>query len=203
MLLSIDWATLAFQIANFLLLAVLLYHFLFRPVMKNVRQRAEEKEQLAREMARDHAESARMRAELEARLARAEEEAEAIIDRAREEAEAERAEILRETRAEVERILVEAHADASRLRQQEIEHFHAELIETIVAISSLQIGRIAPPEVHDKLVQELNDRIWEMGHSEMQRVEALRRSLGDRTPVAHVTTAVSYTHLTLPTIYSV
>jgi F0F1-type ATP synthase delta subunit len=38
-------------------------------------------------------------------------------------------------------------------------------------------------------VQQLSDRIWELGRSEMERVETFRRSLGDRTPTAYVTTA--------------
>ncbi|HEC33912.1 MAG TPA: hypothetical protein ENI37_04275, partial [Chloroflexi bacterium] len=43
--------------------------------------------------------------------------------------------------------------------------------------------------VHDSLVQQLSDRIWELGRSEMERVETFRRSLGDRAPTAYVTTA--------------
>jgi F-type H+-transporting ATPase subunit delta len=39
------------------------------------------------------------------------------------------------------------------------------------------------------LVQQLSDRIWEMGRSEMQQVETLRRALGDREPTVYVTTA--------------
>jgi F-type H+-transporting ATPase subunit b len=188
-MLNLDMATIAFQIINFLVLAALLYRFLFRPVMRGVKERADEKERLAHEMAREREEAAQLRAELEGRLAHAKEEAAAIIAQAGEQAEAERKELLYEVQAEAERLLVEAHTDAHRLRQQAVDEFHGDLLDAILEISGQVIGRTAPPELHDALVQQLNDSIWELGRSEMQRVEAFRRSLGDRDPTAYVTTA--------------
>ena len=43
-MLNLDTATIAFQIVNFLVLAALLNYFLFRPVMRNMKDRAAEKE---------------------------------------------------------------------------------------------------------------------------------------------------------------
>jgi len=188
-MLNLDVATIIFQIVNFLALAALLYWFLFRPVTRSVKARRAERKRLAEQIAQDREDAETLRAELEARLASAEEEAAAIIARAQEQARDERATLLQETQAEVERILVEAHTDAHRLRQQTVEDFHDELLDTILELCSWVIERAAPPEVHDALVQQLNDRIWELGRSEMERVETFRRSLGDRTPTAHVTTA--------------
>ncbi len=188
-MLNLDIWTIVFQIINFLALTAALYYFLFRPVMRNVEERAVEKKQLARELAQERQEAARLRTELEVRLAHTEEEAAAIITKAQAQAEAEREALLRETHAEVERNLIEAHADAHRLRQQAVDDFHDEMLNTILEVSGWVIGRAAPPEVHDALVQQLSDRIWELGRSEMERVETFRRSLGDRTPTAYVTTA--------------
>jgi F-type H+-transporting ATPase subunit b len=188
-MLNLDFATIAFQIANFLAMVVLLYYFLFRPAMGRVKERRAEKEQLAREAAQDREEAEKLRAELEARLAEADEEADEIITEAQRRAEEERKALLEETRAEAERILAEAHTDAHRLRRQAVEDFHDELLDAILDISGQVIGRVAPPEVHDKLVEQLNDRIWELGRSDMERVEAFRVSLGDRAPTAYVTSA--------------
>jgi F-type H+-transporting ATPase subunit b len=188
-MLNLDVWTIVFQIINFLVLAAVLYYLLFRPVMRGVKERAAEKERLARELAQEREEAARLRTELEARLAHAGEEAAAIVVTAQEQAEVERKALLQETQAEVERFLVEAHADAQRLRQQTVDDSHADLLDAILEISGGVIGRAAPPEVHDALVQQLCDRIWELGRSEMDRVETFRRSLGDRTPMAYVTTA--------------
>jgi F-type H+-transporting ATPase subunit b len=188
-MLNLDFATIAFQIANFLALTALLYYFVFQPVMSRVKERRAEKERLAREMAQDREEAEKLRAELEARLAEAEEEADEIIAEAQKRAEEERAALLEETHEEVERILAEAHTDAHRLQRQAVEQFHEELLDAILDISGQVIGRVAPPEVHDKLTQQLNDRIWELGRSDMRRVETFRLSLGDRAPTAYVTSA--------------
>ncbi len=188
-MLNLDFATIAFQIINFLALAALLYYFLFQPVMDSVKERVAEKERLAREMAQDREEAAKLRAELEARLERADEEAAAIIAEAQEQAEAERTALLEEVHAEAERILVEAHADAQRLRQQAVEDSYDDVLDAILDISGQVIGRTTPPEVHDALVRQLNDRIWELGRHEMERVETIRRSLSDRAPTAYVTSA--------------
>ena len=188
-MLNLDVWTIVFQTVNFLALAAALYYLLFRPVMRNVEKRAAEKERLAHELAQEREEAAGLRAELEARLAHAGEEAAAIVATAQEQAETERKALLQETQAEVERFLVEAHADAHRLRQQTVDESHADLLDAVLEISGGVIGRAAPPEVHDALVQQLSDRIWELGRSEMDRVETFRHSLGDRTPTAYVTTA--------------
>jgi F-type H+-transporting ATPase subunit b len=188
-MLNLDVATVIFQVINFLALAALLYYFLFRPVMRNVRARDAERERLAQETARERDEAERLRAELEARLARAEEEAAAIIVEAQDQAKIERTELLQEAQAEVERILVEAHADGQRVQQQAVDDFHEELLDAIIELSGWAISNTALPEVHDALVQQLNDRIWELGRSEMERVETFRRALGDRAPTAYVATA--------------
>jgi F-type H+-transporting ATPase subunit b len=188
-MLELDVATIVFQIINFLVLVALLYRFLFQPVMRRVKERALEKEHLTREIAQEREAASRLRAELDERLAQAKEEAAEIIAQAPAQIETERVALLSETQAEVERILVEAHADARNLRRQAVNDFHEDLLDAILDISGQVIGRIAPPELHDALVQRLNDGIWELGRSQMERVEMFRRALGDRTPTAYITAA--------------
>ena len=188
-MINLDIATIIFQIANFLALAGLLYYFVFRPVMRSMKARAAEQEQLEQEIERNREAAAQLRAELEARLEHAEEEAAAVIARAQEQAQIERKALLEEADKEIERVLAEAHADAHRLRSQAMDDFHDELLDAILEISGQLIGQAAPSEMHDALIQQLSDRIWELGRSEMERVEAFRRSLGERVPTAYVTTA--------------
>jgi F-type H+-transporting ATPase subunit b len=188
-MLNLDVATITFQIINFLILAAALYYFLFRPMMRRMKERAADKERLTQDLAQERQKAEGLRTELEARLANAEAEAAAIVAQARQRAEAERGALLEEARSEVERILVEAHSDAYRMRQQATDEFHEELLDAILGIGGSVIGRVAPPEVHDTMVQELSDRIWEMGRSEMARVETFRRTLSERAPTVFVTSA--------------
>ncbi len=188
-MLDIDLATVAFQIVDFLLLAWLLNRFLFAPAIRRIRVRAMERARMERELAAEVEKAQRLREELEARLAKAEEEAATIITEAQDQAEARRAEILEEARAEALRILSEAQVDAVRLKQQAVDEFHDELLQAVLDVSALVIERVAPQELHDRMLKQLTDRIWELGRREMQRVETLRRALGERTPTVFARTA--------------
>lgn len=187
-MLNLDWATIAFQIVNFLVLTGGLYYLVLRPIMGRVRERRAEKQEMMEEIRKDRHEAERLRSRLEERLSEAEAEADEIVTEAQKRAEAQRQEMLEEVEDEIERMLVDAREDVQQMREQTVEEFHDELIEALMDISAEVIGRAAPPELHDKLVEQLADRIWEMGQEEMERVSAFRQSLGERTPTARVTT---------------
>jgi len=188
-MLNIDWATIAFQIVNFLVLAAALYYFAFRPVMARVQERRAEKQETMKQLREDRDEGEKLRHRLQDRLSQAEEEADEIIAEAQKQAEAERQRMLDDVEDDIEKMLEDAREDVQQMRKRAIDEFHEELIDTILDIGAELIREAAPPEMHNSLAKELNDRIWEMGRQEMERVRAFRRSLGERTPTAHVTTA--------------
>jgi ATP synthase F0 subunit b len=192
-MLELDAATVVFQIVNFGILAALLYFFLFKPTMRTIRKRTEEKQRLVQELERDRQAVALRRAELDERLSRLDEEAANILAVAREKAEDERDELLQEARGEIEQILVEAQADAYRVRRQAVDAFHTDLVEAILGVSGMVMSNVLPDEVHGSLVQQLSNRIWELGRTDIQRVEAFRNSLGEREPTAHILTAQALT----------
>lgn len=188
-MLSLDLATILFQAVNFIVLAAVLNRFLFQPVVRRATERAEERDRLMRELAEERRAAAALRAELEQKWAELEEEREASLKKMRREAERERQSLLAQARAEAEQILVEAQVDAYRLREQVLQDFHEQLVDAILGTSGTLAGRVAPALVHDTLVQDLANRIRDMGRDQMERVEAMRRSLAGRDAVAHVSSA--------------
>lgn len=189
MFLELDLATMLLEIANFLVLSVLLYYFLFRPVMERVEERAAEKRRLVEEAEEDRREAAKIRAEIEEQLEALDDRVSEILEKARNRIESERRDVLDAVRREANEILQQAQREARQVREQQVSQFHQELLETIMTVSRQLIRQAAPEGVHDELVRQLNDRAWEMGHKEMDRVQALRRSLGERHATAHVVTA--------------
>ncbi len=188
-MLSLDLATIAFQVINFIILAVLLNRFLFQPMLRNAAQRKTERETLLQQLAEEKRQAESLRAEQQRWQAQVEEQMEQARSEARERAEAERRELLVEARAEAERLLMEAQTDAQRMTQQATTEFRDQLVDTVLAVSASVIARVAPSEIHDALVAGLSERIQQMGRSEMRRVEALRHSLGEREPTAHIVSA--------------
>ena len=70
-----------------------------------------------------------------------------------------------------------------------VDQFHADMVATILDISTEVIRQVVPQAAHDDMVKQLTDRIWQMGRSEMERVEAIRHFLADREPTVYIITA--------------
>jgi F-type H+-transporting ATPase subunit b len=181
--------TILWQVVNFLVFAWLLYRFLFRPMSQRIKAVAAEKEQLQQELIADREAAAVLRTELEARIAGTEGEAAVIIAEAKNQAELDRAALMQEVQAEVEHILTEAQVDAYRLKRQAVDEFHEDLLRAVLDVSALTIGQVSPQQLQDAQLKQLNDSVWELGRTDMQRVELLRRSLGTRTPIVIVRAA--------------
>lgn len=189
MLLELDVPTIILEIVNFVVLAVLLYYFLFRPVMEQVEARAAEKQRLLAEAEEDREQAAHIRAEIEQRLEQVDREAAEIVDGARQRLESERQDVMEEVRREADRILEQAQAEAERVQERHLRDFRQDLLDAFESVCTGVIGQVAPQGVHDTLVEQLTERVWEMGRQEMAQVETIRRSLGERTPAVHVITA--------------
>jgi len=189
MLLELDLPTIILEIANFVVLSALLYYFLFRPVLERVEERAAEKERMLTEAEQERQQATEMRAEIQERMDNINREVAQIVDGAREQLRDEREAIMEQVRAEAEHMLAQARREAGRIQQAELESIREELLDTLAGVCTRVMSQVAPENVHHALVEQLTDRMWEMGRKEMEQVETLRRSLGDRTPTVHVTSA--------------
>jgi F-type H+-transporting ATPase subunit b len=188
-MLDLNITTIILEIINFLVLTALLFHFVFRPVIRRVEARAAEKERLRVEMLAEREETARLKAEMESLLANVHEQVAEIVARAETRINREQRALLRSAQEEADRILTEAQTQSQEMQQHALDQFHDRLLDTIISISGQVIAKASPQEVHDSLFQQLNERIWEMGRSDIRQVNRLRRALGERTPVVHAETA--------------
>jgi F-type H+-transporting ATPase subunit b len=188
-MLDLDLTTILLEVLNFLALSVGLYFLLFRPVIRRVEARAAEKARAEREMERSRKEAAAHKSEWESRLAGVDAEIDRLLDEARERIERERRQMLEAIRAEAEQVREDAEADIQRHQKQELREFNRYVLNTLIALSGELIEKTAPPEVHDRLVREVNDFIWRFGREKPGEVDTLRRSLADRTPTVHIVSA--------------
>ena len=51
------------------------------------------------------------------------------------------------------------------------------------------VGQAAPQELHNILVQQLNNQVWDFGRNGIEQVEMIRRSFRDRSPTVYITSA--------------
>jgi F-type H+-transporting ATPase subunit b len=188
-MLNIDIPTIVFEIINFLVLAALLYYLLFKPVMRGIKAREAEKREARQEIEQKLEEAEDLRAELDQRLGNLDEHIAEMLGDAQDQMEEIRRSTIENAQEEAERILKAASSEAGQVQDKAISDHMDELIAAIREISTEVIRQTASDQIHDNLVEELNERIWQLGSGEMDQVDTIRRSLDERFPTVYVETA--------------
>lgn len=188
-MLDINLVTILAEIFNFLVLAVALYFILFKPIVKRMDENARKRAALLTMAQKKDDQAQENLSLIEERLENIDQEIEVHLEKAQAQIQAESDVLLEATQKEAEKILFEAEKEAAKLQQQEIEDFHEELIDTILNISKQVLIKTTPPVVHDNLVEELVEKIWDLGKRDMRQVRSVRDSLAERIPTVHIASA--------------
>ncbi len=149
---SIDWITVAAQIANFLVLIWLLKRFLYRPILDGIDAREAEIAARMGEAEKVRRASEARAAEYEAEIGKLRASRADILAEAQRAAEAERAAMLTETREELTRVRAERETE----RAEEVERFTAELnregAEAILALARKAVADLADESLERRIV---------------------------------------------------
>ncbi|PVA08980.1 F0F1 ATP synthase subunit B [Pelagivirga sediminicola] len=159
---SIDWITVAAQIANFLVLVWLLKRFLYRPILDGIdaRERRIAERMVEAGRIRQQAEAAEARHDAE--IARLKEGHEGVIEKARQEAEEERDALLRQARERLEREQAareEARADEARRYTADLELRGA---SALVALLRKALRDLAGETLEDRIIARAAERLPDM-----------------------------------------
>jgi F-type H+-transporting ATPase subunit b len=188
-MLKIDFVTILLQIINFVVLAVALYFLLFKRMIQKADQRKAEAEAVRQESLQNLEESRQLRAEAEAYVNNINQMVDEHIEKAKLEIEQHREEVLQATKAEADGIYKQRKEDTIRTQKRTVEKFRKEILDTIVEVSQQTLQLTTPDEIHHLLITQMNERVWDLGKSEMRRVNTIRKSLGDREPVLEIHSA--------------
>ena len=188
-MLNINFTTILFQFINFIVLAIALYFLMFKKIFSRAQQRKEKLEEIEQTAIRNFEESEKARIDLQKQIENAQTLIDGRIAQAKSELEVSRYQIIDTTKAEAEKIIKQALKSAEIEQKRSIENFNDELTTSIMEIVKQILYKYSPEVIHNNLVQQTNERIWELGKKEMDRVETIRRSLKDREPALSVETA--------------
>ena len=192
-MLEFDLVTILAEILNFLILAAALYFLLFKPIVKRMEESAKKKAQILAEAQEKEKRASETLARIEDRLKNIDNEIEDRLQTAFQQAQTESEALLEATQKEAEQILLEAEIEAAKRQKQEIENLHEELVNAILEISGQVLITTTPPEIHDKMVEEIIEEIWDLGKRDMRQVRSIRESLVERTPIVYVASAKELT----------
>jgi F0F1-type ATP synthase membrane subunit b/b' len=188
-MLEIDPVTILFQIINFVVLAAALYFLMFKRMIQKADQRKAEAETVRQESLKNLEESRQIRAEAETYLNNINQKVDEHIEKAKLEIEQHREQVLQATKEEAEGIYKQRKEDAIRTQKRTVEKFRKEILDTIVEVSQQTLQLTTPEEIHHLLITQMNERVWDLGKSEMRRVDTIRKSLADREPILEIHTA--------------
>lgn len=185
-MLDLDLTTIIWEILNFLVLAVILYLLVLKPMTKRAEERAIEKAALRAELLRDRLDAQDRLHELDERLINLDQEIEKITDQAYVNSQIQQQDLLQATREEAESIMMEAVSEARKEQEVDIKRLQTVLVDTVVRISNDILREVTPAQVHDQLLEEMTRSIWNMGRTDIRLVQGIRESLEERIPTVQV-----------------
>ncbi len=152
--LGINLGFLISQIVNFGLLAVLLYMFLYKPVLQMLEERKARVQKGMEDAQAAGRKAAQAEEEFERRVAEAAQEGEKIIAQATADGEKVREKILAQARGEAEQLLERAKGELANERQQAMSELGEQVMELSILITKKVIGEALDESTHRRLVSE-------------------------------------------------
>lgn len=189
-MLELDWATLLFQIINFVVLVAGLGYFLFRPLRRKLSERGQIIAETLQRARDQEAETQQLREQWEERMRTVEQQAEEILRRAQVAASQRSADLLEETRMRIDRLTDEMRADLYRRRDEVVAQHYDEILDAIIDLSGSAVRSVTTRRTHDDLVTNFCASIYQMPQEE---IDLFRRVMVERVPHAFVSTPVALT----------
>ncbi|MFT9496658.1 F0F1 ATP synthase subunit B [Anaerosolibacter sp.] len=159
-LVEISW-TLVFQLANTLILFLILRKLLFKPVSEMMAGRQNAIVESIKEAEDKNAEAEQLKLEYQKRLEGAQAEGRELIKDASKRAETRADEIVAQAQQEAMKIKDRAEADIQREKQKAANMMKEELAALAVMAAGKIIGKDLDEKGHDKLIKDFIDEVGE------------------------------------------
>jgi F-type H+-transporting ATPase subunit b len=148
-MININWSTLILQIVNFIVMALILYRFFFKPVVKVLDERSKKVTSALDEAEQRERQAAEMHDEYEQKLAEAQEQVVFMQQHAQEELQQTKQRVLGEARQDIQELRVKAERELEEARQQAIAQHKRELGRLAMTMSE-QLMRQAGGDAFQK-----------------------------------------------------
>lgn len=152
--LNINFFTALFTLLNFLAVFFVLKHFLFKPVMKLIKDRQDEIDGMYADAGQAKESAEALQAEYEQKLSAAAETSERIVKEAMVRGQSKEEEIIRQANAEASAIMDKAAADIAQEKKKAINDAKDEISGMAMAIAEKVVGRELSAKDQDKLFDE-------------------------------------------------
>ena len=159
--LNINFFTALFTLFNFIAVFLVLKHFLFQPVMKIIKDRQDEIDNMYEDADKAKASAEAMQAEYQQKLSVATETSERIVKEAMVRGQNKEEEIIRQANAEASAIMDKAAANIAQEKKKAINDAKDEISGMAMAIAEKVVGRQLNEADQDKLFDEFINELGE------------------------------------------
>ncbi len=156
---GVNFWTALFVLLNTLVIYVVARKFLFNPVMKLVRERQQEIDDMYTKADQAKEQAALLRGEYEDKLTQAQVTSERIVKEAVARGQSREEEILRRANAEANAIRDKASADIAQEKKKALNEAKDEISVLAVAIAGKVVGRALDQDDQDKLVDQFIEQL--------------------------------------------
>lgn len=158
---SFDTWTALFILLNTVTMFLVLKHFLFQPVLKMIKDRQDEIDNIYEEADKAKADADALQAEYQQKLAAASETSDRIVKEAMARGQSREEEIIRQANAQASAILDKAAADIAQEKKKAVNDAKDEISGMAMAIAEKVVGRQLKAEDQDKLFDEFINELGE------------------------------------------
>lgn len=141
-------------IINFLILYLILRHFLFKPVNDNIDKRQNEIITKINETEEDRRKAKELRIENENKLNSARQEGKNIVEDYKNKAEKVEADVLKEAHEEAETIIKRAKVEAEREKEKAADEIKNQVVDLAVLLSSKALEESIDEDQHRRLIKD-------------------------------------------------
>jgi F-type H+-transporting ATPase subunit b len=157
--LGVDWKILIAQIVNFVILLAVLYRFLYRPVLKMMKERSVKIEKGVKQAEKMGEEVEKMKRDYEIEILKGRKEAGTIIETAKKEGEKMRNEMVEEAERKIEKSLKKAKETIRDEKNKMMVEIKSEVGEMVILATEKVIGEKLNKETDKKLVEATIEKI--------------------------------------------
>ena len=159
--LNINFFTALFTLFNFIAVFLVLKHFLFQPVMKLIKERQDEIDNMYKDADEAKASAEALQAEYQQKLSVATETSERIVKEALIRGQNKEEEIIRQANAEASAIMDKAASDIAQEKKKAINDAKDEISGMAMAIAEKVVGRELNEKDQEKLFDEFINELGE------------------------------------------
>jgi F-type H+-transporting ATPase subunit b len=159
--LNINFFTALFTLFNFIAVFLVLKHFLFQPIMKLIKDRQDEIDNMYKDADEAKASAEALQAEYQQKLSVATETSERIVKEAMVRGQNKEEEIIRQANAEASAIMDKAAADIAQEKKKAINDAKDEISGMAMAIAEKVVGRELNEKDQEKLFDEFINELGE------------------------------------------